>query len=126
MHWSAETGCERDPERPIIIAADNDHHLPRRQSPLSNVGQENATAAAQAVAGIVLTPAFATTDKGTDWNDYAAQHGKAAVLGRFQADRDAARQRTTHSRMEPPLRQIGAATDAARAAERQQPSRFTP
>ena len=70
---------ERDPARPIVIAADDDHHLPRRQSPLPNVGQEKAAAAAQAVGGIVLTPTFAATDKGTDWNDYAAQHGKAAV-----------------------------------------------
>ena len=70
---------ERDPTRPIIIAADDDHHLPRRQSPLPNIGQEKAAAAAQAVGGIVLTPAFAATDKGTDWNDYAAQHGNAAV-----------------------------------------------
>ena len=63
---------ERDPARPIVIAADNDHHLPRRQSPLPNVGQEKAAAAAQAVAGIVLAPTFGPTDKGTDWNDVAA------------------------------------------------------
>jgi putative DNA primase/helicase len=44
---------ERDPERPIIIAGDNAHQLPRRQSPLPNVGQK-AAAAAKAVAGIVL------------------------------------------------------------------------
>ena len=34
---------ERDPQRPIIIAADNDHHLPRREPPLPNVGLEKAT-----------------------------------------------------------------------------------
>ena len=76
---------ERDPARPIIIAADNDHHLPRRQSPLPNVGQEKAIAAAQGVAGIVLTPAFAPTDIGTDWNDYAAQHGAAPLRAQIEA-----------------------------------------
>ncbi len=70
---------ERDPERTIIIAADNDHHLPRKEVPLPNVGQVKALAAAEAVGGIVLTPSFTPADKGTDWNDYAAQHGKEAV-----------------------------------------------
>ena len=66
---------ERDPQRPIVIAADNDYHLPLMEVPLPNVGQVKATAAAEAVRGLVLTPGFAHGDKGTDWNDYAAQHG---------------------------------------------------
>ena len=77
-----EVACairQRDPERPIIFAADNDHHLPRRPVPLPNIGLEKGTAAAGAVQGIVLSPTFAQADKGTDWNDYAAQHGKAAM-----------------------------------------------
>ncbi len=77
---------ERDPARPIVIAADNDHHLPRREVPLPNVGEVKAAAAAQEVGGVVLQPAFAPTDAGTDWNDYAAQHGKAAVRLLAQAE----------------------------------------
>ena len=76
---------ERDPERPIIFAADNDHHLPRRDPPSPNVGLTKATEAAAAVKGIVLAPSFAPTDKGTDWNDYAAQHGKPAIRAQAQA-----------------------------------------
>ena len=135
---------ERDPARQIIIAGDNDHHLPRRDSPLPNVGLEKATAAAQAVAGIVLTPAFAPTDKGTDWNDYAAQHGKANLRAQIekelrpagialptqpaakvttQADRDAAWQRSTAFPGGKPLPANQRATDAARAAQLAKPAR---
>jgi phage/plasmid primase-like uncharacterized protein len=53
--------------------------LPRRVVPLPNVGLEKATAAAEAVGGVVLSPAFAPGDKGTDWNDYAVQHGREAL-----------------------------------------------
>ena len=111
---------EADPTRPIILAGDNDHHLPRREAPLPNVGMEKATAAAEAVGGVLLLPAFTPADRGTDWNDYAAQHGREALratvgaeLGRHglslpaeaskpaarrmatQADRDAARARAS-------------------------------
>ena len=82
----AQAYREQDQARPIVIAGDNDHHLPRRKSPLPNVGQEKAEAAAQAVAGIVLTPPFSPTDKGTDWNDYAAQHGKSALHRLIRAE----------------------------------------
>ena len=107
---------ERDPGRPIIIAGDNDHHLPRREAPLPNVGREKAEAAAAAIGGVVVIPDFAATDKGSDWNDYASQHGRAVVrqavetvlrdqgitlpaerhtkAGLTQAARDAARQQT--------------------------------
>ena len=77
---------ERDPTLSIVIAADNDHHLPRREVPLPNVGEVKAAAAAQDVGGVVLQPAFAPTDAGTDWNDYAAQHGNAAVRQLVQAE----------------------------------------
>lgn len=77
---------ERDPQRPIVIAADNDHHLPRRDPPLPNVGLEKANAAAEAVGGIALAPTFVSSDKGTDWNDYAEQHGRPAVRARVQAE----------------------------------------
>jgi phage/plasmid primase-like uncharacterized protein len=70
---------EREPARHVVIAADNDHHLPRRAIQLPNVGLEKATAAGEAVGGVVLSPAFASGDKGTDWNDYAVQHGREAL-----------------------------------------------
>ncbi|MBS0984261.1 MobF family relaxase [Gluconobacter cerinus] len=71
---------ERHPERLIVIAGDNDHHLPRREiNPLPNVGEVKATEAAKAVQGALLLPTFAPTDKGTDWNDFASGNGKAAV-----------------------------------------------
>jgi len=77
---------ERDPARPILIAADNDHHLPRREVPLPNVGAIKAAAAAQEVGGVVLQPSFAAADAGTDWNDHVAQHGKTAVRLLVQAE----------------------------------------
>jgi phage/plasmid primase-like uncharacterized protein len=69
---------ECDPEQPIICAADNDHH-PNWPTPLPNVGKEKATAAAEAVNGLVLLPSFAPTETGTDWNDFMAQHGGVAM-----------------------------------------------
>ena len=135
---------EKDPDRPIIIAGDNDHHLPRRQSPLPNVGLEKATAAAQAVAGIVLTPIFAPADKGTDWNDYAAQHGKTSMRTQVeremraagialpavqttrvttQADRDAAWQRSTAFPGGKPRPSAQGAAAATRAAQTIKPMR---
>ncbi len=41
------------PSRPIYLAADNDHHLPLRTTPLPNTGREMAMAAAAEVGGIV-------------------------------------------------------------------------
>jgi phage/plasmid primase-like uncharacterized protein len=71
----------------LLFAADNDHHLPLKQSasgrPLRNVGQEKAEEAARAVNGSVLLPAFDPGNPGSDWNDYAAQHGLAAVREAF-------------------------------------------
>ncbi|MGI4852069.1 MAG: toprim domain-containing protein, partial [Janthinobacterium lividum] len=126
-----------DAERSIVFAADNDHHAPRREKPLPNVGMEKAVAAAGAVGGVVLLPAFEPTDSGTDWNDISAQIGKPAVrelvaseLAQHgislpqvamrsatvsQAARDAARQR-----MQTPAGTDAAArAAAARQAERQ-------
>ena len=114
-----------DPARLIIMAADNDHHLTRRAVPLANVGEAKATAAAAAVGGLVLMPAFTPADPGTDWNDYAAQRGKEAVLKLAQdalqrrgvalprvsqAQRDAARQQSRR-------RPHGAEQDRARAVQ---------
>jgi phage/plasmid primase-like uncharacterized protein len=69
----------KHPDRPIIFAADNDHHLPRRSPPLPNVGLEKANEAAAAVGATVLVPAFEPHDRGSDWNDYRAKHGHQAA-----------------------------------------------
>ena len=85
-----------DPSRPIVIAGDNDHHLPKRAVPLPNVGMEKAEAAATAVGGVAALPSFSAGDRGSDWNDLARRHGQEPVaaavrkaLGRSQnvADR---------------------------------------
>jgi phage/plasmid primase-like uncharacterized protein len=68
-----------DPSRPIVIAGDNDHHLPRRSVPLPNVGQEKAEAAAAAVGGVAALPSFPAGDRGSDWNDLARHQGQAPV-----------------------------------------------
>jgi phage/plasmid primase-like uncharacterized protein len=50
------------------------------------VGVEKAVAAAAAVGGVVLSPRFTSADKGTDWNDHAALHGKPATRAFVQAE----------------------------------------
>lgn len=62
------------PDRTIIIAADNDHHLPRQNPALPNVGIEKAQAAATEIGALVMIPAFpdTATKARTDWNDVAA------------------------------------------------------
>lgn len=68
-----------DPSRPIVIAGDNDHHLPARAPPLPNVGKEKAEAAAVAVGGIAALPSFPAGDRGSDWNDLARRQGHQPV-----------------------------------------------
>jgi conjugative relaxase-like TrwC/TraI family protein len=65
-----------DPDRQIIFAADNDHHLPQRDPPLPNVGIERAHEAANEIGGLVLAPYFEPDERGSDWNDKAAQDGR--------------------------------------------------
>lgn len=76
---------ERFPERPMLIAGDNDHAKERevdeRGKPKQNVGRTKAEEAAKEVSGAALVPQFAPDEKGSDWNDYAALHGLAAVRG---------------------------------------------
>ncbi|MHB0729292.1 AAA family ATPase, partial [Roseomonas mucosa] len=74
-----------DPTRPIIIAGDNDHHLPRRAVPLPNVGKEKAEAAAAAVGGIAAVPSFPAGDRGSDWNDSMRRNGPEHVSHAMQA-----------------------------------------
>ena len=59
---------EKYPDKPIVIAGDDDRSLKK------NVGREKAEGAAKAVGGIALFPTFASDESGrdfTDWNDLA-------------------------------------------------------
>ena len=138
---------EQNPNQVIIIASDNDHHLPlRKPVSLPNAGLIKGLAAAAEVNGTTLVPAFTTADAGTDWNDWATAHGKnrmreliAAELLKqgielpapigpaavTQADRDASRAQA-QSRAKGKRRQPNQNT-AAEAARREQnrPSRPT-
>ncbi len=69
----------------IGICGDNDHHLPRRDPPLRNVGKEDAEKAARATGSTAVVPAFEPHEAGTDWNDYAAAHGLDAVRAAIEA-----------------------------------------
>ncbi|WP_022975326.1 toprim domain-containing protein [Nevskia ramosa] len=65
------------PSARIVIGADNDHGTP------GNPGLTKGRAAARAIGGTVIAPAFGAGDTGTDWNDYQASYGRdatAAVL----------------------------------------------
>ena len=59
---------EKYPDKPIVIAGDDDRSLKK------NVGREKAEEAAKAVGGVALFPTFASDESGrdfTDWNDLA-------------------------------------------------------
>nr|WP_254452808.1 MobF family relaxase [Roseicella sp. DB1501] len=73
------------PARPIVVAGDDDRHLPLRTPPLPNVGRERAEAAAAAVGGVAALPSFAPGERGTDWNDLARRQGLEAVVAAIDA-----------------------------------------
>lgn len=124
---------EWQPERTILIAADNDHEAPSKLGtdgkPRQNVGMEKATAAAQEHGAGVVAPQFRTGEKGSDWNDYLATRGEDDARRDFAeqmalAKRDAAinaerlttlaRERDQDARNDPTT----SLDDAAVAAER--------
>lgn len=80
----AEAYRARFPDRPLVIAGDNDHQAPRQLGsdgqPRKNVGAEKAREAAAAVQGFALLPAFDETSCGTDWNDLAQEQGVETVF----------------------------------------------
>jgi len=87
---------ERWPDRPLLIAADNDHTAEQKLQPNGkpgvNVGLKKAQEAAVNNKGAVLVPSFGPNDKGSDWNDYAQQHGDEAT--RRELDRKIAQAKT--------------------------------
>lgn len=78
-----------NPDMSILLAADNDHHLPLRSPPMANIGEAKAEIAAAAVGGRVLLPPAVleniAASKGTDWNDYEARYGQKAVAAVLRA-----------------------------------------
>lgn len=110
---------ERHPDRPIIIAGDNDHRKPleldAQGRPKPNVGKEKAEAAAEAVGGYAMLPAFERSDKGTDWNDLRADKGQGVFADQVRAGLASAQRH-----------QLARDNGAARltlAADQQQPDR---
>ncbi|QFT29574.1 DNA primase TraC [Labrenzia sp. THAF82] len=75
------------PHAGILIAADNDHHLPHRTPALPNKGLVSGHRAAEAVGGTVLVPSFTAEEKegqATDWNDLKAWRGEDALVSALQ------------------------------------------
>ncbi|ECH4586182.1 DUF1738 domain-containing protein [Salmonella enterica] len=74
---------ERNPARPLLIAADNDHNAPKtldeKGNPKVNVGLVKAKEAAEKNGGGVMAPQFKDGDKGSDWNDVATAQGDDAA-----------------------------------------------
>ncbi|MDO9712804.1 relaxase domain-containing protein [Paracraurococcus lichenis] len=123
----------RFPDREIVFAADNDHHLPLRpDGPRSNVGIAKAERAAQAVgnARVWAPPALeerqrtATQDHpagqavGTDWDDYAQVKGGGTVKALWDLERSSART-PSQAPGAPGLTSDGERTPAAKAAKPQ-------
>ncbi|MDR3077770.1 MAG: DUF5710 domain-containing protein [Planctomycetota bacterium] len=79
------------PDRPLIVAGDDDRHLESRGKP--NVGREKALQAAQAVGGATVFPVFAPEELAgkardfTDFNDLAerGRFGKEGVKSQVGA-----------------------------------------
>lgn len=78
-------------DKPIVIAADNDEHLPKREGKrqMENVGVDKAEKVAAAVPNVtVWTPPGIkerlAADKGTDWDDYGAAKGNADLAAKFK------------------------------------------
>lgn len=80
---TAKAVREKYPTANILIAADDDHHLPNRNPPLPNKGLKCAQRAAEAVGGKVLAPSFTPAEKdrgATDWNDLKQLRGEKGLL----------------------------------------------
>lgn len=60
----AEAFREKYPEKPILIAGDDDRHLP------TNPGRTKAEAAAEKVGGLAVFPIFTPEEKGREFTDF--------------------------------------------------------
>lgn len=84
----AEQARELWPDRPIIIAGDNDQGNTLRTfpdgRPLPNIGAIKAQEAAQAVNGIAVIPPDAASPRNVDWNDHMQTVGKDQAMRDFK------------------------------------------
>ena len=81
----AEALRAKDPDAPILICADNDHHLGDSNK---NVGVHKAKEAAQAVAGRAVVPTLTAEERSqgmSDWNDVARASGLTYVKHKIEA-----------------------------------------
>ena len=78
----AEAIKERHPDVIQLIAGDNDHRRELEGRP--NVGKEKAEEAARQVGAVAISPKFEAHEQGSDWNDFGAIHGEAALLAEFR------------------------------------------
>jgi phage/plasmid primase-like uncharacterized protein len=53
--------------------------------PKPNVGKEKSEAAALAVGGVAMLPAFDAADQGTDWNDLRRDKGQGVFAAQVRA-----------------------------------------
>ena len=71
------------PNREILICADNDHQTAKKEG--KNPGIAAAIAAAEASSlGAPVWPDFAPDEDGSDWNDYMILHGEEAAKTHFR------------------------------------------
>lgn len=85
---------EKFPEKPIVIAADDD--IQKEQAGKDNVGRLKAEAAAAAVKGIFIAPRFTPDEIGkgsTDFNDLAKSRGLEEVRKQLDIALDQVRSR---------------------------------
>lgn len=71
----AEQIRQQNPDAQMLIAGDDDRHLPHKSPPQPNVGVEKAGEAAAAVNGLAILPTFGPELDGVDWNDIAQKEG---------------------------------------------------
>ena len=77
----AKSLLERYPKSQLVFGAGNDEHLTQRDPPLPNVGIKGSPEAASLQKRI--SPPYFAGSNDTDWNNYAARHGKPAVRESF-------------------------------------------
>lgn len=68
---------EQHPDRPIVIAGDNDHRREAEGKP--NVGKETAERVAKEVNGYAAVPQFGADSRGSDWNDFKQEKGNVEL-----------------------------------------------
>lgn len=105
---------QRHPDRPMIVAADDDRETAERTG--RNPGVEGARAAAAHARAAVAIPEGLVAGDGTDFNDLARAQGAEAVLSAIRAALAAAHEALAERATDPAPRQQDAATGSEPAA----------